>query len=85
MVPTLLQQVRWGAMVTEPEARPDSGNEEKDMFLVGLDPGSASAHRGYKPDHEQMKIMMNILEAIYQKLLVAPLRKQEISAPTTNA
>jgi len=59
--------------------------EEKDMLLVGLDTGSASAHRGYEPDHEQMKIMMNILEAIYQKLLVAPLRKQEISAPATNA
>jgi len=54
--------------------------EEKDMLLIGLDTGSASAHRGYKPDHEQMKIIMNILEAIFQKLLVAPLRKEELMA-----
>lgn len=33
MVPTLLQQVRWGAMVTEPEARPDPGKPR----ATGLD------------------------------------------------
>lgn len=49
-------------------------------FLVALiDAGSASAHRSYKPTPENMNHMMEILEAIFYKLLIEPERKKELT------
>jgi hypothetical protein len=45
-----------------------------------IDAGNASAHRGYRPDNEHMKTMVDILEAIFLKVPVAPRRKQDLAA-----
>ena len=48
------------------------------MLLAVIDAGSASAHRSYKPDQEKINHMMDILEAIFYKLLVEPEKKREL-------
>ena len=53
---------------------------EKDMLLAVIDAGSASAHRSYSPDSETMNHMMDILEEVFYKLIVAPRRKQDLTA-----
>jgi len=55
-------------------------NAEKDMLLAVIDAGSASAHRSYSPDGETMNHMMDILEEVFYKLIVAPRRKQDLTA-----
>ena len=51
---------------------------EATMLLAVIDAGSASAHRGYRPDIDAVNHMMDILEAIFYKLLVEPKRKEEL-------
>jgi hypothetical protein len=53
---------------------------EQDMLLAVIDAGSASAHRSYRPDNEAMNHMMDILEEIFYKMIVAPNRKQVLVA-----
>jgi hypothetical protein len=51
---------------------------ESVMLLAVIDAGSASAHRSYRPDQETINHMMDILEAIFYKLLVEPEKKREL-------
>jgi hypothetical protein len=53
---------------------------EQDMLLAVIDAGNASAHRSYKPDDEAMNHMMEILEEIFYKMIVAPSRKRDLTA-----
>jgi hypothetical protein len=55
-------------------------NAEKEMLLAVIDAGSASAHRSYSPNSETMNHMMDILEEVFYKLIVAPRRKQDLTA-----
>lgn len=48
------------------------------MLLAVIDTGSASAHRSYKPSPENINHMMDILEAIFYKLLVETDKKREL-------
>jgi len=48
------------------------------MLLAVIDAGSASAHRSYRPDQDKINHMMDILEAIFYKLLVEPEKKREL-------
>jgi hypothetical protein len=48
------------------------------MLLAVIDAGSASVHRGYRPDIDTVNHMMDILEAIFYKLLVEPDKKEEL-------
>jgi hypothetical protein len=50
------------------------------MLLDVIGAGSASAHRSYSTDSEAMNHIMDILEAIFNKLMVAPRRKQGLTA-----
>jgi len=51
---------------------------EGKMLLAVLDAGSASAHRSYKPEPKTVNHMMDILEAIFHKLLIEPSKKKEL-------
>ncbi len=51
---------------------------EKRILLAVIDAGSASAHRSYRPDIESINHMMDILEAIFYKLVVEPEKKKEL-------
>ena len=51
---------------------------EGTMLLAVFDAGSASAHRSYRPDRDTVNHMMDILEAIFYKLLVEPKRKEKL-------
>jgi hypothetical protein len=53
---------------------------EKEMLLAVIDAGSASAHRNYRPNDEAINHMMDILEEIFHKMLIAPGRKEEFAA-----
>jgi len=53
---------------------------EQDMLLAAIDAGSASAHRNYRPNDEAMNHMMDILEEIFHKMIIAPERKQGLAA-----
>ncbi|MGL1930610.1 MAG: DUF4145 domain-containing protein [Desulfotalea sp.] len=52
--------------------------EQKILFEALIDAGSASAHRSYKPDDNNIEIMMDILEDIFQKLIIEPKRKEDL-------
>jgi hypothetical protein len=52
--------------------------EGKNLVAL-IDAGSASAHRSYRPDLEKMNHMMEILEAIFYKLLIEPEKKKELA------
>lgn len=52
---------------------------EGEILVALIDAGSASAHRSYKPTPENMNHMMEILEAIFYKLLIEPERKKELT------
>ncbi|MCD6199174.1 MAG: DUF4145 domain-containing protein [Deltaproteobacteria bacterium] len=49
---------------------------ESAMLLAVIDAGSASAHRSYRPDNERINHMMDILEAIFYKLVVEPEKRK---------
>ena len=51
---------------------------ERVMLLAVIDAGSASVHRSYRPDQETINHMMDILEAIFYKLLIEPEKKREL-------
>jgi hypothetical protein len=53
---------------------------EKEMLLAVIDTGNASAHRNYRPDFGAIDHMMDILETIFYKLLIAPSEKEELKA-----
>jgi hypothetical protein len=57
-------------------ARKIIDDKEKVMLLAVIDAGSASAHRSYKPDPTMINHMMDILEAIFYKLLIEPEEKK---------
>lgn len=48
------------------------------ILLPVIDAGSASAHRSYRPDIKSINDMMDILEAIFYKLVVEPEKKKEL-------
>jgi hypothetical protein len=56
------------------------GSAEKDMLLLVIDAGSASARRSFRPEDKVVNHMMDILEGIFYKLVVAPGRKQDLIA-----
>lgn len=55
-------------------------SSEKEMLLAVLDAGSASAHRSFRPSNEAMTHMMDILEGLLYKMMVAPNEKRKLSA-----
>ena len=55
-------------------------SDEKEMLLAVIDAGSASTHRSYKPDDKAINAMMDILEEIFYKMIVAPSKKEGLKA-----
>jgi Domain of unknown function (DUF4145) len=55
---------------------------EGKILIALIDAGSASAHRSNRPDLEKMNHMMEILEAIFYKLLIEPEKKKEPARKT---
>lgn len=51
---------------------------ESGILLTAIDAGSASVHRNYRPDIKAINHMMDILEAIFYKLVVEPEKKKEL-------
>ena len=51
---------------------------ESAMLLSVIDAGSASTHRSYRPDNELINHMMDILEAVFYKLVVELEKKKEL-------
>jgi hypothetical protein len=47
---------------------PDFG----ELLRNGIDAGSASTHRGFKPDAAAMKTMMDITEQIFYRICIEP-------------
>lgn len=66
------------AKVTELMDRGTIDEDEKEMLLAVIDAGSASAHRNFRPSDDLLKSMMDILEEVLFKLLVAPSRKRKL-------
>jgi hypothetical protein len=52
---------------------------EGNILVALIDAGSASAHRNFRPDLENINHMMEILEAIFYKLLIEPEKKKELA------
>jgi len=52
---------------------------EGKLLVALIDAGSASAHRNYRPDLEKINHMMEILEAIFYKLLIEPEKKKDLA------
>lgn len=52
--------------------------DESEMLLAVIDAGSASSHRNFRPDDDTINHMMDILETVFYKLLVEPVRKEEL-------
>lgn len=46
--------------------------EEKELLLTVIDAGSASAHRGFRPNKKTMNHIMDIVERIFYKLHIEP-------------
>ena len=53
---------------------------QKEMLLAVLDAGSASAHRNFRPNKKAMTQMMDILEGLLHKMMVAPGETRKLSA-----
>lgn len=52
---------------------------EKDMLLNVIDAGSASAHRGFNPNKTAVFHMLDITEAILEKIYIQPKMKTSLS------
>ena len=53
--------------------------DEKDLLIAVIDAGSASAHRGFKPDDDDMNDMMKITEHIFYQVYIKPIEKKALS------
>ena len=58
-------------IITEPEA---------ELIKAVVEAGHASTHRGYAPDSREINHVMDILEAILDKLYIAEERQQKLKA-----
>lgn len=56
------------------------GLADKDRIRHLVDAGSASAHRGWKPTNQDLKILMDVLEHFVENALVAPAKKAKLDA-----
>lgn len=54
--------------------------EEGDLVEAVIEAGNASAHRGYAPNELELKHVMDILEAILDKLYIADSRRKALAA-----
>ena len=63
------------------------GCDEKETLKILTDAGSAAAHRGWKPEPEQLDTMMNIIEAfIYRAFILhAAAKRLQDNVPGKNA
>ena len=52
--------------------------DERDLLIAVIDAGSASAHRGFKPDNDDMKDMMKITEHIFYQVCIKPMEKKAL-------
>lgn len=52
--------------------------EEKELLLTVIDAGSASAHRGFRPNKESMNHIMDIAERIFYKVCIEPKERKEL-------
>lgn len=52
--------------------------DEKDLLIAVIDTGSASAHRGFKPDADDMNDMMKITEHIFYQVCIKPIEKKAL-------
>jgi hypothetical protein len=46
------------------------GAKEKDALAVLVDAGSAAAHRGWRPSHDDLTAMINALETFLQRVFL---------------
>ena len=53
-------------------------SKEKDLLISVIEAGSASAHRGYKPDESDMNDIMDITEQILFRICIEPQREEEL-------
>ncbi len=50
-------------------------SDERDILETVVDAGSASAHRGFNPSKKTIGDMLDIVEAMLEKIYVAPMRR----------
>jgi hypothetical protein len=68
-----------------------SGNhiseDECELFLAVTDSGNAAAHRGFKPENEDLMTLIDIVERLIHKFYIKPVEDQELleSARRTRA
>jgi len=58
-----------GSFDTKLKALRDKGvisERKSEVLSAALDAGSAAAHRGYKPGHEEMEAVLDIVENVLQ-------------------
>jgi hypothetical protein len=56
------------------------GKNEKDALAVLVDAGSAAAHRGWRPTHDDLTAMINALESFLQREFVTNRRLAAIKS-----
>ena len=54
--------------------------DERGLLLAATDVGSAAAHRGYKPDPQDLGIVVEILENALQKHYITPIHIKSLTA-----
>ena len=58
------------------------GTDERDIFLIMVDLGSASAHRAHIPDAPTLDSVLTAVETLLNKLFVLPSEAKAVSAKT---
>ena len=53
-------------------------SEDKELLDVLINAGSASAHRGFRPNRLTMKNMMEVAEKIFYNICIAPKERAEV-------
>jgi hypothetical protein len=53
-------------------------NEEKKLLLTVIDAGSASAHRGFRPNKKLINHIMEITESIFYKVCIEPNERKDL-------
>jgi hypothetical protein len=54
--------------------------DERNLLKTALDAGSAAAHRGYQPPHEDLNVMLDILESALSSLFVREVQRARLKA-----
>lgn len=53
--------------------------KQKDFIINTINTGSASAHRGHRPDTKDLTLLLNIAESLIENVFIFPKRSEEAS------